>query len=70
MDDEIQAAGQLEELAIRRRTGHAVNLMSEVWMQCKACGMWVREMITTEHLQRRNAICYLKFNERSVRYDL
>jgi hypothetical protein len=39
-----------EELAVCKRRGHeaAASLWSERWKQCKWCGMWLREVRTTE----------------------
>lgn len=37
-----------DELAICRRRGHKINLICEEWRQCKACGMWVREVTKKE----------------------
>lgn len=37
-----------EELIICRRRGHAIGFMCERWSQCGACGMWIREIRTTE----------------------
>jgi hypothetical protein len=36
-----------EELAICRRRGHdvALCLSQGQWIQCKLCGMWVREVV-------------------------
>jgi hypothetical protein len=37
-----------EELAICRRRGHGVSLMTESWIKCKWCGMWLREVRKVE----------------------
>ncbi len=37
-----------EELAICRRRSHTVHATTRGWLQCEACGMWLREMRTTE----------------------
>ena len=39
-----------EELAICRRRGHDAPpaIFSEGWIQCKWCGMWLRQVRTTE----------------------
>jgi hypothetical protein len=38
-----------EEVAICRRRHHVVELSLDTsWKQCRACGMWVREVITIE----------------------
>jgi hypothetical protein len=37
-----------DELLICRRRGHFVSGIDEHWKKCKACGMWVRKVTTTE----------------------
>jgi hypothetical protein len=38
-----------DELAICRRRGHAARLIrDDGWIQCEACGMWLREKRTIE----------------------
>ena len=32
-----------EELAICRRRGHTTKVSDMGWLQCGACGMWLRE---------------------------
>lgn len=32
-----------DELAICRRRGHTTRISDQGWLQCDACGMWVRE---------------------------
>ena len=64
-----------EELVICRRRGHAFSFMNAVWRQCKACGMWVREVITTEEREdtppakERNLLFELQRKIGKVRLD-
>lgn len=37
-----------DELAICRRRGHTTRITERGWLQCGACGMWVREKRTVE----------------------
>jgi hypothetical protein len=37
-----------EELAICRRRGHTTSSLFGYWVQCAACGMWIREVRTIE----------------------
>ena len=32
-----------EELEICRRRGHMTRISDQGWLQCEACGMWLRE---------------------------
>ena len=37
-----------EELAICKRRGHKATTMYQYWVQCEACGMWIRDVHTIE----------------------
>jgi hypothetical protein len=39
-----------DELAICKRRGHTTpgRLMDHGWMQCEACGMWLRDRVVRE----------------------
>ena len=37
-----------DELAICRRRGHVSRISDQGWLQCDACGMWIREKRTIE----------------------
>jgi hypothetical protein len=37
-----------DELKICRKRGHTVRPSEQGWMQCTACGMWLRETRTIE----------------------
>ena len=43
-----------EELAICRQRGHVVSHPMQFWSQCKACGMWVREVRTIKEREDKH----------------
>lgn len=54
LEGSYQVSINQDELAICRRRGHAVTAtFSRGWIQCTACGMWIREVRT---LEEREAI--------------